>query len=184
MYVCIYIYICISWRSAAAFGMGDDAVGNPHRAQLFHRAQILQFDRFELILLLKLDKQFPVERFEASRAIRGSRISVSSTPPSYTTISTTSANTKTRTTTITTTTTATTNYHYYYTCIYIYTHTHTYKLYIYIYICIYSSTLPPSYASRRGQTSRTAGAREREHPLRATNNNNNNDNNSNNELLL
>ena len=45
------------------------------------RAQIYQFELFELILLLKLDKQFPVEQFEASRAIRGSSISVSSTLP-------------------------------------------------------------------------------------------------------
>ena len=34
------------------------------------------------ILLWKLYKQFPVEQFEASRAIRGSNISVSSTLPS------------------------------------------------------------------------------------------------------
>ena len=33
-------------------------VGNPHRAQ------ISQFELFELILLLQLDKQFSVERFE------------------------------------------------------------------------------------------------------------------------
>ena len=30
------------------------------------RAQISQFELFELILLLKLDKQFPVEQFEAA----------------------------------------------------------------------------------------------------------------------
>ena len=41
-------------------GRGDDAVGNPDRAQ------ISQFELFELILLLKLDKQFPVEQFEAA----------------------------------------------------------------------------------------------------------------------
>ena len=35
-------------------------VGNPHRAQ------ICQFGFFELIFLFKLDKQFPVERFEAT----------------------------------------------------------------------------------------------------------------------
>ena len=39
---------------------GDDAVGNPHRAQ------IVKFELFELILILKLDKQFPVEQFEAT----------------------------------------------------------------------------------------------------------------------
>ena len=39
---------------------GDDTVGNPHRAQ------ISQFELFELILLFKLDKQFPVEQFEAT----------------------------------------------------------------------------------------------------------------------
>ena len=42
-----------------------------------------EFELFELILLLKLDEQFPIEQFDASRAIRGSGISVSSTlPPS------------------------------------------------------------------------------------------------------
>ena len=39
---------------------GDDAVGNPHRAQIY------QFEFFELILLLRLDKRFPVEQFEAT----------------------------------------------------------------------------------------------------------------------
>ena len=34
-------------------------VGNPHRAQIY------EFELFELILLLKFDKQIPVERFEA-----------------------------------------------------------------------------------------------------------------------
>ena len=37
-----------------------DTVGNPHRTQ------IDQFELFELILLLKLNKQFPVEQFEAT----------------------------------------------------------------------------------------------------------------------
>ena len=41
-------------------GRGDDAVGNPRRAQIY------QFELFELILLLKLGKQFLVERFEAT----------------------------------------------------------------------------------------------------------------------
>ena len=45
------------------------------------RTQISQFELFELILLLRLDRQLPVEQFEASRAIRGSIISVSSTLP-------------------------------------------------------------------------------------------------------
>ena len=44
----------------ALIGRGDDTVGNPHRAQMS------QFELFELILLLKLDKQFPVEQFEAT----------------------------------------------------------------------------------------------------------------------
>ena len=43
-----------------SFGRGDATVGNPHRTQ------ISQFELFELILLLKLNKQFPVEQFEAS----------------------------------------------------------------------------------------------------------------------
>ena len=37
---------------------GDDTVGNPHRAQ------IVQFELFELILLLKLYKGFSIEQFE------------------------------------------------------------------------------------------------------------------------
>ena len=39
---------------------GDYTVGNPRRAQ------ISQFELFELILLLKLYRQFPVEQFEAT----------------------------------------------------------------------------------------------------------------------
>ena len=45
---------------SAAVGRGENTVGNPHRAQ------ISQFELFELILLLKLDKHFPVEQFEAT----------------------------------------------------------------------------------------------------------------------
>ena len=43
-----------------SFGRGDDTVGNPHRAR------IPQFELFELILFSNLDKQLPVERFEAT----------------------------------------------------------------------------------------------------------------------
>ena len=50
------------------FGRGDDTVGNPHRAQIF------RFDFFELVLLLNLDKQLPVEQFEAA-------VSQSTVPP-------------------------------------------------------------------------------------------------------
>ena len=42
------------------FGRGDDTVGNPHRAQIY------QFELSELILLLRLDKQFPFEQSEAT----------------------------------------------------------------------------------------------------------------------
>ena len=60
-------------RYLLGFGRGDDTVGNPHRAQ------ISQFELVELILLLKLDKQLPVEQFEATVII-----SVNSTlPPSW-----------------------------------------------------------------------------------------------------
>ena len=41
-------------------GGGDDTVGNPHRAQ------ISRFELFELILLLKADQRFSIERFEAT----------------------------------------------------------------------------------------------------------------------
>ena len=38
---------------------GDDTVGDPHRARTS------QFEFIELVLLSKVDKQFPVEQFEA-----------------------------------------------------------------------------------------------------------------------
>ena len=65
---------------------GDDTLGNPHRAQISQfelELKFTQFELFEFILLLKLDKQLPVEQFEASRATRGSSISVSSTLPDF-----------------------------------------------------------------------------------------------------
>ena len=43
-----------------SIGSGEDTAGNPHRAQTS------QFEPFELIPLLKLDEQFPAERFEAT----------------------------------------------------------------------------------------------------------------------
>ena len=46
-------------QSPSTLGRGDDAVGDPHRAQN------VQFELVELILLFKLDKQLPVEHFEA-----------------------------------------------------------------------------------------------------------------------
>ena len=46
--MCVYIYIY-------------DTVGNPHRA---HISQFISL--FELVLLSNLDKQFPVEQFEAT----------------------------------------------------------------------------------------------------------------------
>ena len=78
-YVCIYKYICIqierererqtyiyiyiythTYTPSTFRKGGADLVGNPHRAQ------ISQFKRFELILLLASDKQFPVDQFEAT----------------------------------------------------------------------------------------------------------------------
>ena len=47
-------------RGSTTVRKGDDAVGNPHRAQMS------QSELFELVLLLKSDKQFPVEQFEAT----------------------------------------------------------------------------------------------------------------------
>ena len=75
IYLYIYIYIYIererereTYRYArerpvrhdSLIGRGDDTVGNPPRAQ------ICQFEFFELILLLELNIRFPVERFEAT----------------------------------------------------------------------------------------------------------------------
>ena len=45
---------------APSFGRGDDTIRSPRRAQ------IDQFELFEFILFLKLDKQLPVEPFEAT----------------------------------------------------------------------------------------------------------------------
>ena len=76
MYICMYVYMYIYiytdierdiyiWLldnklEEALVGGGDDTLGIPHRAQ------ISQFELFELILLLKLDERFPVERFQAA----------------------------------------------------------------------------------------------------------------------
>ena len=67
MYIYIYIFVaetpCGGPRRISAsrdIGKGDDTVGNPHRAR------ISRFELFEFILLLKLDKRFPVEQFEAT----------------------------------------------------------------------------------------------------------------------
>ena len=59
---------------AGGFGRGDDTVGKPHRAQ------ISQFELFELVLLLKLNKRFPVEQFEA--AVSQSTVITVPSPPS------------------------------------------------------------------------------------------------------
>ena len=52
----------------AILGRVDATVGNPSSSSNFSirafRAQTSQFELFELILLLKLDKRFPVEQFE------------------------------------------------------------------------------------------------------------------------
>ena len=58
IYIYIHIHICLSYQ--ASIGRGDATVGNPLRAQ------ISRFELFELILLLKLGEQLPVERFEAT----------------------------------------------------------------------------------------------------------------------
>ena len=58
--------------AAQVFGRGDDTIGSPRRAR------ISQFEFFELIFLLKLDKEFSIEKFEPTV----SQLAVSS-PPSY-----------------------------------------------------------------------------------------------------
>ena len=112
------------------FGRGDDTVGNTHRAQ------ISQFELFELILLLKLDKSYPVEQFEA-------RVSQSTVrPPSYRCLRCAAASVSCRRP-------LSPNiynymlythvyiYIYAYICIYIYIYIHMY-IYIYIYcMCMY-----------------------------------------------
>ena len=73
MYIYIYIYIYIHTyigldmggeRGPAGRSVGGMIrLGNPRRAQMF------QFELFELILALKINKQLPVERFEANTTI-------------------------------------------------------------------------------------------------------------------
>ena len=71
MHTCIHAYMhymhtCITCTHACMHAYMHTCihytVGNPHRAQL------AQFDLFELVLLLKSDKQLPVEQFEAAVA--------------------------------------------------------------------------------------------------------------------
>ena len=47
---------------ASIFGRGDDTVANPHRIEL----TFISSSFSSLILLLKLDRQLPVEQFEAT----------------------------------------------------------------------------------------------------------------------
>ena len=97
MYIYIYIYTHISlacllahslaqlhaplrvFRQGGRYGWKPSSSSNLSIRAF--RAQVPQFELFELVLFLKLDKQLPVEQFEASRTIRGSSISVSSTLP-------------------------------------------------------------------------------------------------------
>ena len=78
IHIYIYIYIYMSTETSTGqsplFGRGEDTVGNPHRAQIY------QFELFELILLLKLDKRFSIEQFEP----RASQSTVPCPPPGYT----------------------------------------------------------------------------------------------------
>ena len=58
-YHTLFVPLCCLNRLASPV-FRDDTDGNPHRAQIY------QFELFELILLLKLDKRFTVEQFEAT----------------------------------------------------------------------------------------------------------------------
>ena len=60
MYCYSMLYHSIVAPAKMILGRGDAAVGNPRRAQ------ISQLELFELVLPIKLDKQFPVEQFEAT----------------------------------------------------------------------------------------------------------------------
>ena len=72
LYYMILNYVILVHIIVASLGRGDATVWNPHRAQ------IVQFELFEFILLSELDKQFPVEQFEPT----ASQSTVPS-PPSY-----------------------------------------------------------------------------------------------------
>ena len=43
-------------------GRGDDAVGSPHRTQIY------EFELFKLFILLKLDQQFSIEQLEPTES--------------------------------------------------------------------------------------------------------------------
>ena len=67
----IHAHLCAWSVSVPTIGGGHDAVGNPHRAQ------ICQFELFELIVLLTLVNNLYIERFEPTV----SQSTVSSPPP-------------------------------------------------------------------------------------------------------
>ena len=112
---------------SAALGRGDDTVGSPRRAQIY------RFELFELILLLKLDRQLPVERFEAT----ASRSTVPSPPLMHPLLTRRSepgaAATGPPRLGLVLTATCTTQYMCTYICTYIY-------IYIYIYTHTYTHT--------------------------------------------
>ena len=123
--VCAYSAAKLSWKD---LGRGDNTVGNPHRAQTS------QYELSEFLLLLKLDEQFPVEQFEAGRAIRGSSISVSSTPSNNTTTTTNNNNNNSNNNNINDD--DDNNICCNQLCVYLYIYI-SLSLYIYTYICIH-----------------------------------------------
>ena len=61
-FIVLYVFLFCVWGWNLVFRKGGwyYTVGNPHRAQTY------QFELLELALLLKLDKQLPVEQLEAT----------------------------------------------------------------------------------------------------------------------
>ena len=58
IYTYIHVYMYIYRERERCLGKGDDTIRIPHRAQLS------PFELFEVIFLVILDRQLPVERFK------------------------------------------------------------------------------------------------------------------------
>ena len=80
-YVCIFEALTLELATLAVCWFVQQRDTQEYSSEGGDDTQIYRFELCECILLLNLDKQLPVELFEASRAIRGSSILVISTLP-------------------------------------------------------------------------------------------------------
>ena len=115
---------------------GDDTVGIPHRAQ------VSQFELFELILFLKLDDQFSIEHFEPTV----SQSAISSPPPKLAeTVAVCLYRRRRRETE------RQESLHTYHVYIYMYIYMYIY-IYIYMYICMCIYIYTHTYEDRKNMS--------------------------------